>query len=76
MTPSIYSDINNICNRLDHEIMSLNKDVGNTPCIISSNPPDIYTKMYKVNEAFKHVAKARQLIMEAKLGDIKQCQDS
>ena len=70
MTTSIYSDINNICNRLDHEIMSLNKNVGNTPCIISSNPPDIYTKMYKVNEAFKHAAKARQLILEAKLKDL------
>ena len=72
MTTSIYSDINNICNRLDHEIMSLNKDVGNTPCIISSNPPDIYTKIYKVNEAFKHAAKARQLILEAKLEKLKQ----
>ena len=72
MTLSIYSDINNTCNRLDHEIMSLNKDVGNTPCIISSNPPDIYTKMYKVNKAFKHAAKARQLILEAKLEELKQ----
>ena len=72
MITSIYSDINNICNRLDNEIMSLNKDVGNTPCIISSNPPDIYTKMYKVNEAFKHAAKTRQLILEAKLEELKQ----
>ena len=72
MTPSIYSDINNICNRLDNEIMSLNKDISETPCIISSNPPDIYTKMYKVNKAFKHVAKARQLIVEAKLEELKQ----
>ena len=72
MTPSIYSDINSICNRLDNEMQNLNKDIITTPCIISSNPPDIYTKMYKVNEAFKHAAKARQLILEAKLEELKQ----
>lgn len=60
MTTSIYSDINSICNRLDNEMQNLNKDIINAPCIISSNIPDIYTKMYKVNKAFKHVAKARQ----------------
>ena len=72
MTTSIYSDINSICNRLDNEMQNLNKDIINTSCIISSNPPDIYTKMYKVNEAFKHAAKARQLILEAKLEELKQ----
>ena len=72
MTTSIYSDINSICNRLDNEMQNLNKDIINTPCIISSNTPDIYTKMYKVNKAFKHIAKARQLILEAKLEELKQ----
>ena len=72
MTTSIYFDINSICNRLDNEMQNLNKDIINTPCIISSNMPDIYTKMYKVNKAFKHAAKARQLILEAKLEELKQ----
>ena len=53
-------------------MQNLNKDIINTPCIISSNMPDIYTKMYKVNKAFKHTAKARQLILEAKLEELKQ----
>ena len=59
---SLRRDANTLCNSIDKQIMLLSEDTSGQPCIISDTSDDPYTQMYRLNEAFKHVAEARTLL--------------
>ena len=64
---TLYQDANTLCNKMDRKIIDLTNECVDSPCVIYSkeeNKVDIFTKMYNINEAFRMVAKARELLME------------
>jgi len=61
---TLYQRANDLCNKMDRKIMKLTRKCKDSPCIISEDKKDIFTKMYNINKAFEYIAKARALLRE------------